>query len=74
LRFVPFAEYEQLTEPEHAQTTWEHISRSPSASTAKARRLLGYAPRYTSLQAVAEAVQWLQGEGQLDLGPAALTS
>jgi nucleoside-diphosphate-sugar epimerase len=70
LRFVPFAEYEQVTKPEHAQATWEHISRSPSVSIAKARRVLGYAPRYTSLQAVAEAVAWLQRDGQVDLGGA----
>ncbi len=67
LQFVPFDEYERATKPEHAQATWEHISRSPSASIAKARRLLGYAPRYTSLQAVHEAVQWLQRDGQLEL-------
>jgi nucleoside-diphosphate-sugar epimerase len=67
LRFVAFDEYERATSPEHAQATWEHISRSPSASIAKARRLLGYAPRYTSLQAVAEAVAWLQSDGQLEL-------
>jgi nucleoside-diphosphate-sugar epimerase len=70
LRFVPFAEYEQVTKPEHARATWEHISRSPSVSIAKARRVLGYAPRYTSLQAVAEAVAWLQRDGQVDLGGA----
>jgi hypothetical protein len=29
---------------------------------------LGYAPRYTSLQAVAEAVHWLHEKGELDLG------
>jgi len=29
---------------------------------------LGYVPRYTSLQAVAEAVHWLSRNGELDLG------
>jgi len=37
-------------------------------SIEKARRMLGYAPRYTSLEAVAEAVTWLQTDGQLSLG------
>lgn len=69
LRFVPFEEFRAATDPEHAATTWEHISRSPSASIEKARRLLGYNPRYTSLQAVAESLQWLQRNGQVDLGP-----
>lgn len=69
LRFLPYEEFARNTTPEHAQTTWEHISRSPSASIDKARRLLGYAPGWTSLEAVAESVQWLQRNGQVDLGP-----
>jgi nucleoside-diphosphate-sugar epimerase len=31
----------------------------------KARALLGYAPRYRSLEAVREAVEWLAGQGRL---------
>jgi nucleoside-diphosphate-sugar epimerase len=69
LRFVPFEEFRQANTAENAEATWEHISRSPSVSIDKARRLLGYAPRYSSLEAVAEAVQWLHLDGQLDLGP-----
>ena len=70
LRFLPFEQFRRQTSPEQAAATWEHISRSPSMSIAKAGRLLGYAPRYTSLQAVAEAVRWLQSDGQLHLGAA----
>ena len=44
--------------PQDAQATWEHIFRSPSHSIAKAERLLGYAPRYSSLEAVYEAGTW----------------
>lgn len=72
LRLLPFEDFRKTTAPEHADASWEHISRSPSMSIEKARRLLGYAPRYTSLQAVAESVQWLQANGQLDLGGAEL--
>jgi nucleoside-diphosphate-sugar epimerase len=39
--------------------TWDHIAHSPNCSIAKARRLLGYHPRYSSLQAVRESVDWL---------------
>jgi hypothetical protein len=39
-----------------AQITWDHISRSPNCSIAKAERLLQYRPRYTSLQAIRESV------------------
>jgi nucleoside-diphosphate-sugar epimerase len=57
---------------DHADASWEHLSRSHSASTAKARDLLGYAPRWTSAEAVREAVRWLADHGQVDLGRAAL--
>jgi nucleoside-diphosphate-sugar epimerase len=67
LKFVPFDEFRAIVGDEDADTTWDHISRSPSASIDKARRLLGYAPRYTSLDAVEEAVAWLQRDGQLKL-------
>ncbi len=73
LRFVPFEAFRQESKPEDADATLDHISRSPSASIDKARRLLGYQPRYTSLQAAAEAVQWLQTHGGLDLGGRTLT-
>ena len=73
LRFVPFEAFRQESKPEDADATLDHISRSPSASIDKACRLLGYQPRYTSLQAAAEAVQWLQSHGGLDLGGRTLT-
>jgi nucleoside-diphosphate-sugar epimerase len=69
LRYLPYSEFRATTSAEHAEKTWEHIARSPSASIDKGRRLLGYRPRYTSLQAVAEALQWLQRNGKVDLGP-----
>ncbi len=47
--------------------TWDHIAHSPNCSIAKAERLLEYRPRYTSLQAVHEAVQWLIQDGQVRL-------
>jgi nucleoside-diphosphate-sugar epimerase len=68
LRYLPFAEYRATTSTEHADITWDHIAHSPSASIEKARRLLGYRPRYTSLQAVAEALHWLHRNGKVDLG------
>jgi nucleoside-diphosphate-sugar epimerase len=48
-----------------AEATWDHIAHSPAMSIEKARRLLDYAPRYRSLEAVREAVDWLAGQGRL---------
>ena len=50
LRFLPWPDGRRATAAEEATATWEHIARSPSCSIAKAQRLLGYQPRYTSLR------------------------
>jgi nucleoside-diphosphate-sugar epimerase len=50
-----------------AELTWDHIAHSPCASIEKARRLLGYAPRYTTFSAVREALAWLQHNGRVTL-------
>ena len=67
LSFHPFEEWRAMQSPENAQATWEHIIRSPNASIKKGRRLLGYAPRYSSLAAVQESVSWLVANGRLAL-------
>jgi nucleoside-diphosphate-sugar epimerase len=59
LSFLSFEEWQKGVAPEDAQATWEHIIRSPSHSIAKAERLLGYRPRWTSLQAVQHSVAHL---------------
>ncbi|WP_432565422.1 NAD-dependent epimerase/dehydratase family protein [Kineococcus sp. SYSU DK003] len=56
LRHVSWEKFRAAT-GEHAEASWEHLSRSHSASTAKARELLGYAPGFTSLQAARAAVE-----------------
>jgi nucleoside-diphosphate-sugar epimerase len=66
LTFLPYGKWAEGQRPEDARATWEHIARSPNCSIAKAQRLLGYAPRYTSLQAVQEAVSWLIANGQVE--------
>jgi nucleoside-diphosphate-sugar epimerase len=68
LRFEPFDRFAELVGSQSAATTWEHIARSPSASIDRARRALGYEPQYSSLAAVAEALQWLIDAGEVDAG------
>jgi nucleoside-diphosphate-sugar epimerase len=64
LKFLPWPEWKKAqASEEEATATWEHIARSPNASIAKAERLLGYAPRYTSIEAVIEAMGWLIENG-----------
>ena len=59
LTFLPFEEWAKLQSKEDAEATWEHIARSPCHSIEKAQRLLGYIPRYTSLESVRESVKVL---------------
>jgi nucleoside-diphosphate-sugar epimerase len=63
LRFLPWEEWKQATIEGNASATWDHIAHSPNCSIAKARRLLEYCPRYTSLEAVKESVDWLMRMG-----------
>ncbi len=63
LEFLSWEAWRERVPEEEATATWEHIYRSPCCSIAKAQRLLNYQPRYTSLQAVYEAVTWLIGQG-----------
>ena len=66
--FLPYVEWAKGETPDDATATWEHIARSPSHSMEKARRLLGFAPHYSSLAAVQEAVSWLVANGRVQ-GP-----
>lgn len=59
LRFLSWDEWQKTVSNEEAAATWDHISHSPCCSIAKAGQLLNYQPRYTSLQATHEAVDWL---------------
>ena len=67
LDFVDWDEYTRRAGPEHAEVTREHTSRSITASIARACEVLGYAPRYTSLDALHEALAWLIANGQADV-------
>lgn len=59
LTFLPFDQWRVTVSEEEAAAAWDHIAHSPNCSIAKAQRLLGYQPRYTSFQAVYESVQAL---------------
>ena len=68
LEFVDWAEFTRRAGPEHAEVTREHTFRSIAASIARAREVLRYAPRYSSLDALHGALAWLVAHGQADVG------
>jgi nucleoside-diphosphate-sugar epimerase len=59
LTFTPWEKWKNTVSDQEAEMTLDHIGHSPNCSIAKARRSLDYQPRYTSLQAVQESVNWL---------------
>jgi nucleoside-diphosphate-sugar epimerase len=61
-------EFGRRVGPEHAETTRQHTFRSITASIERARQTLGYAPRFSSLDALHEALTWLVANGQADVG------
>lgn len=65
LTFAAYEGWAASQNSEDANATLEHIARSPNCSIDKGRRLLGYAPRYTSFEAVQEAVTKLIADGQV---------
>jgi len=67
LRFLPWEEWTKTVSEEDAKATWDHIAHSPNCSIEKAKRMLDYRPRYSSLQAVREAINWLIGNGDIDV-------
>jgi nucleoside-diphosphate-sugar epimerase len=59
IRYLPWQEWQAGFSEKDARITWDHIAHSPNCSIEKARKILGYAPRYSSLAAVQESVNWL---------------
>jgi nucleoside-diphosphate-sugar epimerase len=67
LDYVDWAEFERQVAPEFAEATRQHTFRGITASIARAQAVLGYAPRYSSLDALHEALTWLVANGQVDV-------
>ncbi|MGH3165566.1 MAG: NAD-dependent epimerase/dehydratase family protein, partial [Trebonia sp.] len=74
LDFVEWEEFARRAGAEQAGVTREHTARSITASIARAREVLGYAPRYSALDALRESLAWLVDNGQADIGPQSVPS
>ncbi|MCX5515879.1 epimerase [Kaistia algarum] len=68
LTYLPWPEWKASHGAAEAEATWDHIAHSPNCSIDKAKRLLGYSPRYSSLEAVFEALGWLVERGVVSRG------
>ena len=63
LSYLAWEEWRKTVTPRDAEATWDHIAHSPNCSIEKAARLIHYVPRYTSMEAVCESVDWLMEHG-----------
>jgi nucleoside-diphosphate-sugar epimerase len=59
LKFLPWDDWKNTVSEADANATWDHISHSPNCSIEKAKNKLNYRPRYSSLEAVQESVNFL---------------
>ncbi len=70
LAYKPFEAWRKDVDEKDATATQSHLEHSPNCySIAKPQRLLDYHPRYTSLQAVREAVNWLVEHDTVSVKP-----
>lgn len=60
LRFLPWEEWKNTVSEKDANATWDHIRHSPNCSIEKARKLIHYAPTYSSIEAVKESLIWMK--------------
>src|SRR3954451_5169579 len=65
---VDWAQFERRVGAEHATASREHVARGIAASIDRARDVLGYRPRYSSLDALHESLRWLAANGHVDMG------
>jgi nucleoside-diphosphate-sugar epimerase len=65
LRFLPYDEWKATIPTAWLDGAIAHLTHCSNASIAKAQALLGYAPRYSSLDAVEESVRWLVAIGKI---------
>jgi nucleoside-diphosphate-sugar epimerase len=63
-KFVPLEQMRTVLGQEAFDTMVNHVERSPCSSIEKGRRLLGYAPRYTTELIYQECVEYMLESGQ----------
>lgn len=67
IEFVPLAQLQEILGEKPFATTKTHVEHSPCAAIDKAKRLLGYQPRYTTEQIYHECLAYLLETGELTI-------
>lgn len=67
LETVTWEEFNDALTDEDAELSWWHLVRSHVFTTEKARRRIGYVPRYSASETVLESVRWLVDHGEVEV-------
>lgn len=59
LSYLPWEAWKKTASEYEAELTWDHIAHSPNCSIEKAKRLIDFQPKYSSLEAIQESVKVL---------------
>ena len=66
LKFQSKEKWKEGFSEEDIEYSWAHIQHSSNCSIEKAKKILGYHPRYTSMEAVYESLMWLIKNGKIE--------
>nr|MBQ4318290.1 NAD(P)-dependent oxidoreductase [Clostridia bacterium] len=58
LSFMRWEQFKNVVSARDADCTWDHIRRSPSCSMEKAKQILGFVPKYTTMETIYDALDW----------------
>ncbi len=67
IKFSSGEEWKEGFSEQDIDYTWAHIQHSSNCSIEKAKKIIGYHPRYTSMEAVYESLMWLIKNGKIKL-------
>ena len=67
ISFVPYDEFTKLIPAEDVGATFDHMSKSPCCSMEKARKLLGFTPKWSSIDTAISAVEYKLAKGELQV-------
>jgi nucleoside-diphosphate-sugar epimerase len=67
LELVDWVEFERRAGAEYSGETRAHVGRGIAASIDRARDVLGYRPRYSSLDALRESLRWQVANGHVNV-------
>lgn len=65
ISYMPYDELKNILSEEDAHETYEHIRRSPACSMEKAEKLLGFVPKYSSIETVISSLNYMIEKGEL---------